>query len=167
MKLAPYNRDIDRFALRFWSKVEILGPDDCWEWIGYRDKKGYGRFSVGGGNVQFAHRISYALSHEGEISDELRCLHVCDNPPCVNSRHLWLGTDADNVKDMDEKGRRWRSPNQYGENAPNVKLTEEEVLEIRKLREIDKLTLKEIAPLFNITWQNVYRIVSRITWKHI
>lgn len=79
----------------------------CWEWVGVRNKKGYGRLHVGDrGKVKkiFAHRLSYFLAF-GKYDYSLHVLHTCDNPRCVNPRHLWLGTNVDNQKDSVAKGR--------------------------------------------------------------
>lgn len=89
---------------RFWNKVDRSG--DCWTWQGSRDRKGYGRVSVNQRPV-LAHRFSWTLSH-GPIPDGLCVLHKCDNPPCVNPEHLFLGTIADNNRDMVAKGRHAR-----------------------------------------------------------
>jgi hypothetical protein len=91
---------------RFWSKVAYVGagPDDCWEWDASRDKYGYGQFSMGHSECDPAHRVAYALAH-GAVPAGLFVCHSCDNPPCVNPSHLWLGTAADNNRDRDLKGR--------------------------------------------------------------
>lgn len=91
---------------RFWDKVNMGGSIDypyCREWNAFRNKQGYGQFRFQD-RMQKAHRVSWILN-KGEIPEELCVLHHCDNPPCVNPDHLWLGTDADNVADRDEKGR--------------------------------------------------------------
>ncbi len=87
---------------RFWSKVDKSG--DCWLWRGSVNPQGYGTFSFGG-KSRGAHRVSYLLS-KGEIGDGLCVCHTCDNPPCVNPDHLWLGTQADNMRDMGSKNFR-------------------------------------------------------------
>jgi hypothetical protein len=88
-------------ADRFWSRV--TKGDGCWEWSGARDRGGYGHFNGAHGNR--AHRFSWILAN-GPIPAGMLICHRCDNPPCVNPDHLFLGTVLDNHRDMDAKGRR-------------------------------------------------------------
>ncbi len=86
---------------KFWQKVDKT--NSCWLWKGGKDIYGYGRLRVPGHNL-LAHRISYEL-HHGPIPKEMLILHKCDNPPCVNPAHLFLGTQETNNKDAKSKGR--------------------------------------------------------------
>src|SRR4051812_35617659 len=98
-------------ADRFWRKVDKRGPDECWIWKGHKSSRGYGRISLhhhGLGNYQ-AHRLSWELANAKPLPGHLRACHSCDNPLCVNPAHLWPGTDADNVRDRDKKGRNGNS----------------------------------------------------------
>lgn len=95
---------VELAATRFWSNVEIgETDDDCHVWTAHTNPKGYGRLHVSGKNIM-AHRFAWILKN-GPIPDGLIICHSCDNPSCVNWRHLWIGTHADNIRDRDEKGR--------------------------------------------------------------
>lgn len=91
---------------RFWDKVRKGHTSECWLWVG-GTKRGYGRFWYNG-RAQYAHRVAYMLER-GTVPDDVVVRHTCDNPTCVNPRHLVLGTQTDNVSDMVERGRQSRT----------------------------------------------------------
>ncbi len=89
---------------RFWNKVDIKGKNDCWFWKGAKNNKGYGRIMLNG-KSEGTHRVAWFITN-GEIpkNKPLVC-HKCDNPSCVNPKHLFVGTNSDNMKDSFKKGR--------------------------------------------------------------
>lgn len=94
--------DRERISRRFWSKVEINGPGDCWLWTAGTKSYGYGCISIGG-KPESAHRVSVVLS--GRYLGDRIVRHSCDTPQCVNPQHLVLGSIADNNDDMWSRGR--------------------------------------------------------------
>lgn len=98
-KKLEYKRKLLPIQVRFWKYVDKKGENECWEWNRSKYPNGYGRIGK-----HYAHRFSWILTN-GEIPNGLHVCHSCDNPPCVNPKHLWLGTVADNMHDRDSKGR--------------------------------------------------------------
>ena len=89
-------------VIRFIPKVDMRGDDECWPWLGTRSGGRYGNFNMPSGKIS-AHRFAYAL-WVGPIGDGMIIMHTCDNPPCVNPKHLVQGTMAENIADRDAKG---------------------------------------------------------------
>lgn len=89
---------------RLLAKIAVGGPAECWPWTGTRNDLGYGILRVTGKNVR-AHRFAYELASGRPIPVGLEVCHRCDNPPCCNPAHLFLGTQGDNVRDAASKGR--------------------------------------------------------------
>ena len=161
-----YNKAIKK---RFWDKVNKT--DYCWEWTSYfktdkRFKEGttYGFFWLNGKRNCRAHRVSWEI-HFGEIPEGMCVCHHCDNPKCVRPDHLFLGTMADNNKDMIKKGR--GNVGAPGKLNSSAKLTEKQVLEIRTLHQTGQMSQKNLGKMFNVTETNIVYIVKRKTWKNI
>ncbi|GAC1603195.1 MAG: HNH endonuclease [Acidimicrobiales bacterium] len=142
----------------FWARVDKRAVDGCWEWVGRRDEKGYGRVGFHSRPSVGAHRVAWELS-AGPISDGLFVLHRCDNPPCCNPSHLFLGTQADNNRDRHAKGRsRNLDP---GELHPKAKLTNEQVRQIRAEYERGLVTQQALAERWGVSRGNVSKILNR------
>jgi hypothetical protein len=158
---------------RFWAKIQVAGDDECWLWTGAKHRKGYGRFKVRG-KLLLPHRIAYSLSNQDELIDLFIC-HRCDNPPCCNPNHLFLGTRSDNMKDCHRKGRltmplyrgggKKGPKNQKGERSNSSKLKNEDVFKIRELSAQGQNSVV-LSEIFGVTPRNRL-IVQRKTWKHI
>lgn len=88
---------------KFWDHVDCQGEDECWCWTASRLPSGYGRVRFEKKST-YAHRVAWILTH-GPIPEGMVVCHHCDNPPCCNPKHLFVGTQADNVHDRDRKGR--------------------------------------------------------------
>lgn len=151
---------------RFWAKVIVRGPDECWVWQGARVRGRYGVVGRGGkyGSNCYAHRLSFELAF-GAVPVGLSVLHRCDNPPCVNPAHLFLGTQADNIRDMDLKGRR-RTLARKGQQHVRAKLTDEAVLEMRRAR-AEGERVASIARRFGVGWTAAEYATSGKTWRHL
>jgi len=151
-------------ATRFWSKVNILSANECWEWKGPVSKPGgYGNFSVGGKRSPdyrqwLAHRYSWVLTN-GPIPDGMNVCHKCDNRLCVNPSHLFLGTTAENVADKVSKDRQAQ-----GESSGGSKLTAKQIAEIVDLYNAGALQ-REIGTIAGIAQASVSRVLRRQTWK--
>jgi len=142
----------------FWSKVKKTRG--CWVWYAARNNMQYGQIFLNG-KVRYAHRISYEIAN-GPIRNGLWVLHSCDNPPCVNPNHLFLGTHTDNVQDCIRKGRDKKA---YGEKAGKTKLRTDQVLRILSLR--GKMTQREIGEYFGVDHTTVGHILRRTSWAHL
>lgn len=150
---------------RFWKKVEKGAPEACWNWNACVNKLGYGSLHLEG-KTRLAHRIAFFITN-GPFDDTLKVCHTCDNPPCCNPAHLWLGTDVENVADRDAKGRLVNGRKYKGETHINAKLTDEEASEIRKLYETGNFLQREIAQRFKVSRQTVQRITAGERWRHL
>src|SRR3990167_7108208 len=142
---------------RFWSKVKKTSH--CWIWTAHRNNKGYGLFGMNK-TMRSAHRVSYEFLI-GEIPEKMCVLHRCDNPPCVNPRHLFLGTVAENNADMIKKGRARKV---RGEKHPASKMTDLKVRQARAMYLTGRFTMRSLSEKFGISHTPMILIINRITW---
>ena len=158
---------------RFWSHVNKTSS--CWLWTGSKRNKGYGAFvwADRGLIVQGrAHRYSWELVH-GKIPAGMCCLHRCDVPACVNPSHLWLGTKAENNRDMCAKGRHAKAPYSCVRNHTQkyvtgsahhaAKITPEIARKIRADKK--SLSYSQLSKKYSLAIGNLWRIVNGVTWK--
>lgn len=155
----------------FWSNTKKNENTGCIEWIRGLNDRGYGMLRVSTGKSMKAHRFAWELVN-GKIPDGKMVLHKCDNPPCCNPEHLFLGTQKDNLEDMTRKGRRWpgnpeRFGPQDGENNNRSKLKKENVLEIKHLLREGKKSHGEIAKKFNVSRVTITLINTKKLWKDV
>ena len=149
------------YTKNFWNKVNKKGTDDCWEWSGSCSCWGYGILIIKTRPMR-AHRVSWEI-HNGPIPADLCVLHKCDNRKCVNPNHLWLGTNEENTQDRHKKHRDY-SPK--GELNVFCKLTEQQVVQIKKLLD-NGVPNVQIASKFNISQQNICNIKKGRSWRHV
>ncbi len=144
-------------SVRFRRKVDVRGPDECWLWTGSRTPFGHGYFWPKRGLGVGAHRYAWMEAY-GPIPDGLFVCHRCDNPGCVNPRHLFVGTQKDNMADCSRKGRVSRR------GAP--KLAEDDVRSVRE-RFAAGAPARALARELGVTTRTVHQITSRETWRSV
>jgi hypothetical protein len=151
--------DVD---IRFCKYISVPDETGCVIWTGCRNRGGYGILAVkdDGRNV-LAHRYSY-MQRFGQVPSGLFVLHRCDVRACVNPDHLFLGTLADNAADKVAKGRQPR-----GEDVGGVKLTADQVVEIRARYAAGGILQKQLAAEFGVAQTLISQIVSLKIWKHV
>lgn len=155
-----------KFANEFWSKVDrTAGNEECWPWTGRLSTTGYGQFAKGSKGGVRSHRLAFFLV-TGKHPDELHVCHVCDNPICCNPQHLWLGTAKDNIQDSIKKGKHINPKPLKGEKNPSAKLSERDILDIKKLC-LNVKNKSLIASSFGISRTHLYRILNGERWTHL
>lgn len=144
----------------WWYVIKGEHPDDCWDWRGSTYGFGYGALRTSGRKKAGAHRISWEV-HNGEIPEGMWVLHTCDNPPCTNPKHLYLGDRIDNVRDMHNRGRAFSfGPNEH----PLAKLTESDVLAIRASFAGARGEKAALARKYGVAKPTIAAVLDRRTW---
>lgn len=151
-----------RFALSLEEEVAAKTEKSggCWEWRGAKHISGYGTIRFNGKRRR-AHRVTWELTN-GPIPDGLHVLHRCDNPGCVNTNHLFLGTHDGNMADCTAKNRHAK-----GEQNGKTKITESDVRDMRALHRSDSLSLAELGRRFGVSKTTAGSIVSGLSWGHV
>lgn len=151
------------FFERHGAKIAFAGPADCWLWVACEDSTGYG--ALWRGKKRHAHREAYEAAN-GPIPDGLVVRHRCDTPLCVNPAHLEPGTQGDNMRDRDRRGRQVAPK---GEVNGQSKLTESDVRAIRALYvpRSPGFGQKALARRYGVAPSAIGQIISRQRWKHV
>jgi len=135
----------------------------CYEWNGVRDSKGYGLIKP---HWSKKHKKATHFIWEitkGKMPEGMQVLHKCDNPPCFNPRHLFLGTPLDNMNDMARKGRGvYPRGEKHGKSRYKIEI-------IRKVIQLynDEYTQTQISRELNMPWTTVHDIIRGKTWSHV
>ena len=154
-----------------WRKVDVRGPDECWPWKGYRNwsirgKGGYGRLDICGVQGVYAHRAAYLAANPGSLSLKekggIQICHTCDNPICCNPKHMYLGDNAENVRDKVSKGRQARFKST---ESPRAKLSEEDVRWIRIQKK--HATCKALALLYEVSPQTIHSLLYGYSYQDL
>jgi hypothetical protein len=166
---APIPNLTKRQIFNFWTNSALTAnPDKCWEWQKVLSPQGYGKVYItseykGKDKAYVASRVSYFIAN-GEDPKELFVLHKCDNPKCVNPKHLFLGTQKSNINDMFEKKRENKAK---GTKHAGAKITEEFVLSIRQEYKDWNGTQRAFAIKKGLSFSNMCEVLSGKAWKHI
>lgn len=143
-----------------WKYIDKKSDLECWNWTLGIDDWGYGIFHINN-KAYKSHRFVYELTW-GEIPKDMKVCHLCDNTRCCNPKHLFVGTDADNMKDRNSKGRQVK-----GEKVHTHKLKSSQVKEIRKLFISGKYIQADLVKKYNMSSSTISRIITGKIWRGI
>lgn len=149
-----------KLEARYWAKVDVRGPDECWPWLAFRVERGYGKIRVNERNVS-AGQVALLLDGRPRIPGTF-ALHSCDNPPCCNPKHLRWGTADDNIKDRDSRSRTAR-----GERQHLAKLTAAQVAEIRIAAPRGEKARRAMGEKYGVSASLITHVLLRYVWKHV
>lgn len=152
---------------RFEAGFVRAGDDECWLWKKSQNGHGYGYFHISGSShkntaVRTSSNRAAWIIYKGAIPNGLHVLHKCDVRLCVNPRHLFLGTNLDNILDMLKKGR-----NNYGERNYNARLTAQQVAEIRREYTGKRGQQVALGKKYGVYYGTIKEIVRGRNWKHL
>jgi HNH endonuclease len=147
---------------RFWHRV--MKTENCWTWLGSKDKAGYGKFVYYLCNKKQhirCHQFSYLITY-GTLQGGQCVRHLCNNRICVRPEHLALGSNQDNMDDKVRSNRQIK-----GEQHHNAKLDKWKVKEIRELYATGNYSQQKLSDLFNVAQSTIKNVLLRRTWIHV
>jgi hypothetical protein len=156
-----------------WSDVP------CRLWVGAHNAAGYGLVRTSENHLVYVHRTAFEVYHKRPLQNGLFVLHRCDNPACYEPIHLWEGTAKDNIQDCLKKGRHKvergdqssarRRPECLcrGSKSPFAKLTEADVIEIRRVYAESRIGTPALGKQYGVSGQTIYSIVCNNSWRHL
>lgn len=168
-------RPIIPLHIRFWQKVNKTAT--CWLWNAGIDKDGYGHISVNGDKTR-AHRVSWNLRYPDiHLTPDMLVCHTCDVPACINPEHLYIGTQAINMRDKVKKNRQAFGKRNgkhthshlivRGDRHHNAKLTDSKVRKMRYLYASGCYSYTELGIKFNVNCQTARSAILGQTWGHV
>lgn len=155
---------LQEYIDRFWSRVNILGPGDCWKWQGATPRH-YGHYHYGPDGTSCNRFVLMLKLGRFLVGDE-QALHNCDNPPCCNPKHIFLGNNAINVRDKMDKGR---LNLRYGEDHHDARLTNAKARKIRKMHVQNGglFTTPELAEFFRVSRGIIKNVIQGKTYRNV
>lgn len=150
------------FVRRFWSKVEIGHPDECWEWKASTGvSRGYGQIGGGKGVTLRAHRVAFVLVNGPQEDNSLIC-HKCNNRRCCNPKHLYCGTYISNYQDMVLAGNAHELPHKKGVDSPEARFTQDQIIYIIN----SELSYSKLGSMFGVSKNTIFKIKTRKSYKN-
>ena len=153
---------------RFWKRVDKRGPDDCWPWVGSVDGGGYGTIFNRLGKPhapEKTHRVSWEIANGRSVPSGVHVCHKCDNPPCCNPSHLFLGTATENALDREQKGRGGDRRLFGSRNGSAVLTSESAIAIIAAINAGESQT--SVAKRFGVDRKTVFNIIHGRVWGHV
>jgi len=148
---------------KFWGRVDVKEPEECWNWTGYVGKNGYGMVRFEGERFT-AHRLAYMLDKGRKISRNFLVLQTCENKKCCNPSHFKTSTRKKQLMEMAEKGT-VRGYAQRGRDNHSAKLMNEQVMEIRRLFATGAYSKTKLGRMFSISDDEVKNLVNHRRWR--